>query len=71
MTTINTKTKVALPSTCSILGIMFICFKVFGVVDWAWWLVLLPFWGPVAGAVAILVIAFVIAGILELTDGDD
>lgn len=68
MSTVNTKTKVVLPSTCSILGIMFICFKVFGVIEWPWWLVLLPFWGPVAVAVVVIAIAFLIACVAMASD---
>lgn len=35
------------------LGVVFVVFKLVGVIGWSWWLVLLPFYGPV-----VLVIAF-------------
>lgn len=31
-----------------LLGVVFIVLKLTGVIDWSWWWVLLPFWGPVA-----------------------
>ena len=30
------------------LGILFIGLKLAGVIDWDWWLVLLPIWAPAA-----------------------
>jgi hypothetical protein len=46
------------------LGIVFIILKLTGVIDWSWWLVLLPLYGGVAlllaiGAVALLFYFFV------------
>lgn len=48
-------TKRAFP-ILGVLGLMFIGFKLgeVGVVkDWSWWWVTAPFWGPVAGLLAI------------------
>lgn len=39
-----------------LLTILFICFKVFNVVNWSWWIVLLPLYGPVAIATIIVLI---------------
>lgn len=64
-------TKIVAPSTCSIIGIIFIVCKIFGVINWSWWLVLLPFWGPLAAVVLILVIAIICAGIWGIVDKDD
>ena len=33
-------------STVSALGLIFVAAKLWGVVDWSWWWVTLPFWGP-------------------------
>lgn len=30
------------------LGILFIGLKLGGVIDWSWWIVLAPLWGPLA-----------------------
>lgn len=58
-------------SVCSILGLFFVACKVFGVINWSWWLVLLPFWGPVAVGIAIVVIAIIIAGFMDLFSKDE
>lgn len=39
------------------LGILFIGLKLAGVIDWEWWIVLLPIYGPIA---AIIVVIFTI-----------
>lgn len=38
-----------------LLGIAFIVLKLTEVIDWSWWWVTAPFWGPVAIAIAALV----------------
>lgn len=55
-------TKVAVSSfpTFSILSIIFVIAKLFHVISWSWWLVLLPLWGPVA--LAIFIFLVVLAG---------
>jgi hypothetical protein len=43
-----------------LLGIVFITLKLAGIIDWAWWIVLSPIWGPLLIVIAIvLVIAFI------------
>lgn len=40
------------------LAVLFIGLKLAGVIDWSWWAVLLPLWGPLAlVALLVLVIA--------------
>ena len=34
-------------SLCEVLGIVFIVLKLVGVIDWSWWLVLLPIYSPI------------------------
>ena len=41
-----------------LLGIAFIVLKLCGVVDWAWWVVLLPIWGPIVGWLVVMVVLF-------------
>ena len=36
-----------------LLGIVFVTLKLCGVIDWSWWWVTAPFWGPIAFVVAI------------------
>lgn len=38
----------------SALGIVFVVLKLCVVIDWSWWWVLAPFWGPLAVSVAVL-----------------
>jgi uncharacterized membrane protein len=46
----------------ALLGLLFIGLKLGGVIDWSWWWVLCPLWGPLA----VLAILAVIAGIIML-----
>lgn len=39
-----------------ILGIVFITLKLTNVINWSWWWVLAPFWGPFAFIVAVTII---------------
>jgi len=46
------------PGLLTILTIIFVCLKVFGVVSWSWWIVLLPAF--IGIGLTILVLAFVL-----------
>lgn len=41
----------------SLLAILFIGLKLTDFIDWSWWWVLAPIWGPIALAILILAIA--------------
>lgn len=43
------------------LGLLFVGLKLCGVIDWSWWLVLLPFYGGLALVLAILAIVGIIS----------
>lgn len=47
-------------SLFTVLGIVFTVLKLVGVINWSWWLVLLPFYG----VLAILGIALLIVGLV-------
>lgn len=40
-----------------LLGVAFVVLKLTGVINWSWWYVTMPFWGPLA-----LVLVFIIVG---------
>jgi hypothetical protein len=44
---------------CGLLGVVFVTLKLCGVIDWSWWWVTAPFWGPIAFVVSVLLFAFV------------
>ena len=44
------------PDVLGLLGVAFIVLKLVGVIDWSWWLVTLPFYGPVILLIIILII---------------
>lgn len=46
---------------CSVLGLIFVTLKLTGVVAWSWLWVLLPFWGPIALGVVLVLVAATIA----------
>jgi len=41
-------------------GFAFFMLKLFQVVNWPWWLVFLPWWGPIALLVVLLIISIII-----------
>ncbi len=44
-------------SFCGLLAIVFIVLKLCHVIDWSWWWVTAPIWGPV---VLVLALAFIV-----------
>lgn len=46
-------------SLCSVLGVAFVVLKLCHQIDWSWWWVLAPFWGPVALTVVVCFVVFV------------
>ncbi len=48
---------------CSVLGLIFVTLKLTGVIAWSWLWVLLPFWGPMALGLVLLLLAGIIASI--------
>lgn len=49
-----------------ILGIVFVTLKLCGVINWSWWWVLLPFYGPFALALTVLLVCSGILGFINL-----
>jgi hypothetical protein len=43
-------------SGTTLLGVLFIGLKLTGYIDWSWWWVTLPFWGPPAIVLAVLAV---------------
>ena len=55
-------------SILTVLALIFIVLKLVGLIDWSWWWVLAPFWIPLAFALVIVAIVFVvwlIAAVIE------
>lgn len=44
------------PGVLGLLGVAFVVLKLLGCINWSWWFVLLPFWGPAALAIIILAV---------------
>lgn len=42
----------------TVLTIVFVVLKLTNVIDWSWWWVLAPTWGPIALVLAVIVIGF-------------
>lgn len=47
-------------STLGLLGCIFITLKLLKVINWTWWGVLLPFYGPIVLIISIAVISFIV-----------
>ena len=43
-----------------LLAIVFITLKLVGAIDWSWWWVLLPLWGPIVLVLIVLVVLAVV-----------
>jgi len=56
-------------STAGLLGVAFVVLKLCHVINWSWWLVLLPFYGVFALLIVILLVVLLVAGILDWLDG--
>lgn len=42
-----------------LLGVVFVTLKLTGFIDWSWWTVTLPFWGPLALILSVIgIVAF-------------
>ena len=48
------------------LGILFIGLKLAGIINWSWWLVLLPLYGPLVAAPALILLILLGAAIVSL-----
>lgn len=46
-----------------LLGTVFVVLKLVGVINWSWWWVTLPFWGPLAFLLAIVLIGVIVAAL--------
>lgn len=49
----------------TLLTVLFIALKLTGVITWSWWLVLLPFYGPIVAAALFLGVAYILGAIFE------
>ena len=57
------KTKVSVsgsPGFLSLLSIVFITLKLTDVIDWSWWLVVLPLYGPIMAAILFLLVWLIV-----------
>lgn len=41
-----------------LLALLFIGLKLAGVIDWSWWYILMPLWGPAACFAGIFIVCF-------------
>ena len=48
------------PGILGLLGVAFVVLKLVGVINWSWWWVTLPFYGPLI----LLIIFLIIAGLI-------
>lgn len=51
------------PSILGLLGVAFVVLKLVGVINWSWWLVTLPFWGPVVFVLILLLVVGIIVAL--------
>ena len=51
------------------LVIVFVVLKLTGYIDWSWWMILSPFWIPIAITLAVIVILNIALVIVKLLGG--
>ena len=61
--TVNSNQSVRTIGFTGLLGLLFIALKLTGVIDWSWWLVLLPIYAPLALVGIILLIVLILAAV--------
>lgn len=49
-----------------LLGVLFIGLKLTGYIDWSWWLVTIPLWGPIGAVVIIFLLTIFFIGLVKL-----
>lgn len=62
----GSKSKTASFPIFGVLGLIFVTLKLAGigtVASWSWWLVTLPFYGPIVVALGLVLVAAIFAGI--------
>ena len=52
--------------TTQVLGIVFVTLKLTHYIDWSWWWVTAPFWGPFAIAIGFMLLFAIFRGIVFL-----
>ncbi len=52
------------PGILGLLGVAFVVLKLVGVINWSWWWVTLPFYGPIILLIVILIIVLIVAGLV-------
>lgn len=59
----DSKTSVTVGGTsfCNLLFLVFLVLKLTKVINWSWWWVTAPIWGPIALVVAILIVVGIVA----------
>lgn len=60
----NNKPKVSLHTITftQLLGVTFIVLKLLHIIDWSWWLVLLPIYGPLTLLTVFLILVILVYG---------
>ena len=49
-----------------VLAVVFVVLKLVGVIDWSWWWVLLPCYGPVLIVIGLILLAAALKGVASL-----
>ena len=50
----------------SVLGLIFVTLKLTGHIEWSWWYVTSPFWGPIAVVGGIVLVTLIVVPIYAL-----
>jgi len=50
---------------CEVVGIVFVILKLLKVIDWSWWWVTVPFWGPFVLVGITIAVTCIVMGIRD------
>lgn len=53
------------------LFLVFLVLKLIGQIDWSWWWVTAPLWGPIAALIVLFVVAMALTGLDKFLDRRD
>ncbi len=53
---------VSIASPLTLLGVAFVVLRLCGVIDWSWWWVTAPFWGPIAFLLTVVALGAIVGG---------
>lgn len=65
---VQNKTLLGSITVLQMLGVLFVALKLTNNISWSWWWVTVPFWGPAAFIIFIVLLVFLGVGLIYMVD---